>query len=195
MALEDILATIRKEAKAARKRIREEAKETCASIAERAEREAVEAHDAAVAAEEDRIAREARDVVRAAEGEADRRLRAARERVMRAVLDELEERLASFRDGPRHSEILRRLLNEALAALPSATMIRVDPRDVELVKSMLEGRRLRVEAGSSSWGGVEVADVGGRAVYNTLESRLAAAGADLRRLAAKTNPALRPSTS
>jgi len=74
---------------------------------------------------------------------------------------------------------------EALAAVPAAGVLRVDPRDVELARGIVQelGARLELEPELDTLGGVEVSAGGGLTVRNTLEERLRNAEAELRVLA------------
>jgi hypothetical protein len=60
---------------------------------------------------------------------------------------------------------------ESRAALPSAGVLRVDPRDADLARDVAAG--LRIEPTLDTWGGVELAGDDGRTLRNTLEERLA----------------------
>jgi vacuolar-type H+-ATPase subunit E/Vma4 len=98
-----------------------------------------------------------------------------------ALCDHLE----ALRETDGYPAVLRALIEESLAALPAASRLRVDPRDAQLARAILDELhvRLELEPGLETIGGVEVAARDGRTVRNTLEERLRNAEARLRVLA------------
>ena len=86
----------------------------------------------------------------------------------------------------RYRALLRALIGECLAALPAATVLRVDARDERLAAELLGELEVEVElqvvADLETAGGVELEHDDGRAVRNTIEERLANAEPTLRLL-------------
>lgn len=190
MAVEEILAAIRTEAASERARIEARVAEECAEIEQAGQRVGDLERATAHATAERSIEAEAQRHARAAAREVDGQLRAARERLIQECLAQLAERLAHLRGTPRYSAVLASLFREGRRALPSATVVRIDPRDADRIANLLDNGKLQVEATLNSWGGVELADERGRRVCNTLEARLEAAAPSLRRVIANVNPAL-----
>jgi vacuolar-type H+-ATPase subunit E/Vma4 len=87
--------------------------------------------------------------------------------------------------------VFRALLRESLAALPTATVLRVDPRDERLAADVLAelGVDMEIVAALQTAGGVELARGEDRAVRNTVEDRLANAEPALRLLFGKAQQA------
>lgn len=107
-------------------------------------------------------------------------VRAARERALEAVFDQAGRDLAELRGSAAYPSVLRGCLTEALETLPAAVLVRVDERDGdqahELLGELLGGLACSIEvrADLRTWGGVVVADGGGRFVDNRVETRLEA---------------------
>lgn len=115
---------------------------------------------------------------------------AARDGHVAAALAALEQRLASLRTARDYPLVLRRLTEEALAALDVAPgdreppQLMVDPRDRDLLERSLHdlGLPLAVEPALETWGGLVAHSADGRIVVNnTLEARLERALPFLRR--------------
>jgi vacuolar-type H+-ATPase subunit E/Vma4 len=115
-------------------------------------------------------------LVNAARLEALRQTRASQETIFAAAHSQLRERLREARSRPDYAALFAALLAEAQAALPGATVIRIDPLDAALAP--------HAESTLDTWGGVELEAADGRIVRNTLEERLRRAEPELRRLAA-----------
>ena len=64
-------------------------------------------------------------------------VRQAREEAFREFLAEVRRRLEAVRESSGYPAVLRALLRESLAALPAATVLRVDPRDERLAAELL----------------------------------------------------------
>jgi vacuolar-type H+-ATPase subunit E/Vma4 len=186
MALHDLLAAIEAEATAEVARLRDGRHREAGAIIADAERQARDLEAAAVAAAE-REEREAGELrLTAARDLAAAGLRDAHEAAYQLIVAETRARLAAARDRDDYPAILAALLAEAQAALPTATVVRVDPADERLARGLLPGDSpVRVEATLRSAGGVEVADGAGTRVRNTVEERLAAAEPALRALAGR----------
>jgi V/A-type H+-transporting ATPase subunit E len=184
MALSDLLAGLRAEAAA------EEAQLEAETIAEAT-------RIAAAAASEARLLREQtlRDLDDELRGVADARrararldaaaaVRQARDDSFQECLADVRRRLEAARDSSRYPAVLRALLRESLAALPTATVLRVDPRDERMAAHLLAelGVDLEIVRTLDTAGGVELTDGADRVVRNTVEDRLANAEPALRLL-------------
>ena len=90
--------------------------------------------------------------------------------------------------------MLRALLRESLAALPTATVLRVDPRDERMAADLLAelGLDLEIVGTLETAGGVELTHGVDRVVRNTVEDRLANAEPALRLLFGAAQQAAAP---
>jgi V/A-type H+-transporting ATPase subunit E len=106
----------------------------------------------------------------------------------------LRDRLGELRDTDAYPGVLRRLIEEGLAAVPAAGALRVDPRDLRLAQGIVDelGARLELRPELDTLGGVEVAGDDGRTARNTLEERLRNAEPELRLLVSEL---LHPATA
>jgi len=171
MPLADLLQTITAEADEEDARLGRETAAEAETLVESARVEA-RALSAELAAAPESVAR--RDAERAtalARLAAVAALRGEREDVFASVLDGVRGELAALRGSGRYPPLFGALVAESKAALPEATVLRVDKRDAELARPLADG--LRVEPVLKTWGGVELASDDGRLVRNTLEERLA----------------------
>jgi len=183
MALADLLEAIEADAAAELERARAEADAEARAIRERAGREAAELEQRLARAGDEDVRREAAAVLSAARLQAAATVRAAREDAWRAVAAALAGELAAARERADWPARLAELVAQARRALPSATDLHVDPRDLDHLGAA--AGELRVHPDLRTLGGAVVEDGAGRRVDNTLEARLAAAEPALRgRLAA-----------
>lgn len=110
-----------------------------------------------------------------------------RERLIEMALAETRRRLVNLRPDPTYLLILRRLTEEAIAAISEegpAIVLEADPRDEALLRRILRDLGLDVPLSLSleCWGGVVARSEDGRVVaMNTLEARLERAIPFLRR--------------
>jgi vacuolar-type H+-ATPase subunit E/Vma4 len=192
MALDEILETIRAEADEAVAIIVDDARAQARQLLERAATKAGDERRKSSAALDDRARLERSRILSRAHLETARERRAAREKVYQQILDSVRTRLAEVRASPDYGEILRSLLDEATAVLPSPEAVVVDPRDVGIVEGLLASRglQLRIETRETPLGGVKVI-AGGRDVDNTLATRLLRADPRLRLVAGELLPGLR----
>ncbi|MHC4938856.1 MAG: V-type ATP synthase subunit E [Planctomycetota bacterium] len=178
MALDDILATIRREAEEFAARRLADAREEADGIEADARREADELRagmEARLGAQAGEYRRRQINRARLHHLQAER---AAREQVFAQAFAQLSAALENARSREDYARIFAMLLAEADRALPDASIVRIDPRDAGHVDDRTVETTLR------SWGGVELAAADGRVVRNTLEERLRRAEPELRRLAA-----------
>jgi vacuolar-type H+-ATPase subunit E/Vma4 len=181
VGLRELIDTLERDAELELERRRTADAATAERIRTEAEAQAERIVAAAVAAAEDEAAARVRRDLVDARALAARELRHAREAALTAVHDAARDRLAGLRADPEYADLLSACLAEALAAVPEAERVHVDPRDAGRVSTLLDhrGDAIRVVADLTCWGGV-VAAMPGRRVDNTLESRLQAAWPQLR---------------
>jgi vacuolar-type H+-ATPase subunit E/Vma4 len=184
MTLVDLLAGMKAEAAAETAQLEAEAREEAGRILEAARAEARELQDQTLRSAEAEDRREADRLRSAARLTAVAALRDAHEEAFREFLTALRSRLDAVRESVSYSALLEVLIRESLAALPAATVLRVDPRDERLVASLLatSDAALEVAATLETVGGVDLTDGEGHAVRNTIEERLANAEPVLRLL-------------
>jgi V/A-type H+-transporting ATPase subunit E len=192
MALGDILGTIRAESRASVLEILASAEAEANRILARAREEAAGEEQRLATSRDDQARLERSRIISRAHLEAARERRGAREEVYLAAVEGVTHRIESLRASPEYEEVFARLLDEAIAVLPEATAIRVDPADAELASRIVAAQDLDVlvEHEESPLGGVVVVAVG-RAVDNNLRSRLDRADEHLRFTAGELIPGVR----
>lgn len=192
MALQDILATIRSEAEETASGLVAEAQAESERVLARARAEGESEEQRLAGSQDDRIRVERARALSGSHLEAARARRSAREDVYRRAIEEVRHRLATVRDSDRYESLMGSLLDEAIVALPEATVIRVDPGDEAVVRRVLSTRGLdiAVETEETALGGL-VMTAPGRTVDNRLETRLERADNHLRYIAAEVIPELR----
>lgn len=196
MALEDLLTALEADADAETERLRAESDAEASRIVESAQLEARELERAAFRAIEADVARALERRRAEARLAAAARLREAYEECVATLQGALRDRLGALRETETYPAVFRALVEESLAALPSASTLRVDRRDAQLARRLLAELdvRLELEPELDTIGGVEVVADDGRTVLNTLEERLRNAEAPLRVLAGEllepTTPAV-----
>ena len=107
----------------------------------------------------------------------------------------LRRRLGALRETDGYPAVLRALIEESLAAISSASLLHVDPRDAQLARDIVRELDVRLELKPEldTLGGVEVIASDRRTVRNTLEERLRNAEPALRALAGELlEPAASP---
>jgi V/A-type H+-transporting ATPase subunit E len=108
----------------------------------------------------------------------------AREELIERAFDLAEAQLGEVRQRPDYPVILHRLTAEVLTELGPSIVLRVDRRDLSLMRAILAelGVQATLEEGLNTPGGLEGSTADGQIyVYNTLTSRLARARQSLRR--------------
>jgi vacuolar-type H+-ATPase subunit E/Vma4 len=190
MALADLLAGLRSEAEAEAARLEAETLERADRIRQAALAEASEVRAQIVSAAEDQIRKEADRRRAAARLAVAASVRLTREEVFRDFRTDVSRRLDALRESERYPSVLRALLEESLAALPTATTLRVDPRDEQLARDLLAelGAKLELVVNVETSGGLELADGRNRVVRNTVEERVANSEPVLRRLLVGDSP-------
>ncbi len=175
MPLSDLLASLQAEAVAEEAQLEAETSAEIDRIETAAQRDADRLREEALRDVEDDARREA-DALRArARLAASAIVRQAHDEAFRECLAEVRTRLEAVRSSATYPAVLRALLHESLAALPGATVLRVDPRDAALAVDLLAELDVRLEVAATlqTAGGVELARGDDRVVRNTVEERLA----------------------
>jgi V/A-type H+-transporting ATPase subunit E len=179
MALADILRAMEQEVDVEVARIHAQAEATIAQIRAAAEAEARAIHE-----------RHRREILVPLQHERARRLNRARLDALRAVsrareglyaeaLARTRERLAHVREDARYPAMLRALMQEAHAQLNEPGVLRADPRDEKILRTMVTDVPIQFDL--QTWGGVELQSADGKIrVVNTLEARLEQAQEQLR---------------
>lgn len=94
------------------------------------------------------------------------------------VYQMVEDYLQSVTNAPEYGNILTRLIQEGLQAVPDAEAIEVNPAEMHLARHMVSGIEVRENAGIR--GGVRVVARGGKSgITNTLAGRLERVKADM----------------
>ncbi len=185
MALKDLLTALEADAARESERRRAEADAEAARIVEAAQTEAHALEQQAEHADEARLSREMERRRSEARLAAAARLREEHEACVASLHAALRLRLTEVREADGYPAVLRSLIEESIAAVPAASLLRVDPRDGQLARAIAGelGLALEPEPGAETLGGVEVAAGDGRTVRNTLDERLRNAEPALRVLA------------
>jgi V/A-type H+/Na+-transporting ATPase subunit E len=184
MALSDLLAGLKAEADAEADKLDAETREEVARIDTAAQADAYVFHEQALRAVQDELRRERETRQARARLAAAAVVRQAREDAFHECLAEVRRRLETVRESPSYRTVLRALLRESLAALPAATVLRVDPRDERLAHDLLAELDVELElvATLQTAGGLELARGEDRVARNTVEERFANAEPRLRLL-------------
>jgi V/A-type H+/Na+-transporting ATPase subunit E len=184
MALSDLLAGLKAEADAEADKLDAETRAEVARIDTAAQADAHVFHEQALRAVEDELRREQETRQARARLAAAAVVRQAREDAFHECLAEVRRRLETVRESPSYRTVLRALLRESLAALPAATVLRVDPRDERLAHDLLAELDVELElvATLQTAGGLELARGEDRVARNTVEERFANAEPRLRLL-------------
>ena len=126
------------------------AREESARIVAAARVEAQAIEEEAARADEAELALITEQQLAQARAAATAALRAAREELFGAWFSELRARVAGLRSNARYRSVMRSLVLESIAALPAATLLRVDPRDEALVSEITAELGLAIEVSPSS---------------------------------------------
>jgi vacuolar-type H+-ATPase subunit E/Vma4 len=192
MALEDILETIRAESRRSATAVLAEAEAKAEETRAAARHDAAREEERLAASLDDRARVERRRRLSRARLEAAARRREAREQVYREAVSRVEERLRALRGSPQYRKILADLYDEAIAVLPDAEAVHVDPGDADLVGDILAERRagLALETEEMPLGGLRLT-AARQAVDNSFASRIDRADGYLRDVAGSAMPELR----
>lgn len=192
MGLQDILATIRSEAEETASGLLAEAHAESERLLARARAEAKDEELRLSKSQDDRIRIERARALSRSHLEAAKARRSAREDVYRRAVDDVRRRLVAIRESDRYESLMGSLLDEAVAALPEASSIRVDPGDEAVARRVLSSRGLNLILSTEeiALGGL-VLTAPGRTIDNRLETRLERADSQLRYIAGEVVPELR----
>jgi vacuolar-type H+-ATPase subunit E/Vma4 len=183
MGLEDILSAIERDALAEERRVAEEAEREVALLLEEARGEAARLEAEALARARAEAAGRAARTLSQARQEVAGRMRAAEEAGVQAALAAARARLEPAREGPGYPRLLRAFLDLALAAVPDADEVAVDPRDEALARAALRsaGSAAKLATDIPTSGGAEARAEEGRVrARSTIEERLSRAEPHLR---------------
>lgn len=194
MPLSELLAGLKAEAVAEQAQLEAETSAEVMRIDAAAQGEARLIREEALREVEDDVRREVEAIRARARLGAEAAVRQAREESFHECLEEVRRRLEGVRSSPIYPTVLRTLLGESMAALPTATELRVDSRDALLAADLLAelGAELEIVASLQTAGGVELARGVERVVRNTLEERLANAESALSILFGSTGEGATP---
>lgn len=192
MGLPEILETIRAQSEETAAGIVADAETEAQGVLSRARTEANSEERRLAGSLDDRIRLEQARILSRSLLEAARARRAAREDVYRRVIEAVTERLAELRSSDRYHQLLGSLLDEAMATMPGATTLEIDPSDRVVVDGVISTRNLdiTIETEEMPLGGL-VLRAPGRTVDNTLATRLSRADNHLRFVAGEMIPELR----
>lgn len=184
MALSDLLAGLKAEAAAEEAKLDAETRAEVDRIHAAAQAEADLIYEHALRADESKVAQEADERRAQARLAAAAAVRQAREEVFQELLTDVGRGLESVRTTSSYPVVLRALLRESLTALPTATVLHVDPRDERLAADLLAelGVELEIAGTLKTAGGLDLTHGEDRAVRNTVEERLVNAEPRLRLL-------------
>jgi len=178
MPLTDLLKTLTAEAGAELSRLSADTDTAVAAVLDSAREQAVALRTSLASEPTAAGARDAARLPALARLAAADELRTEREDAFGSVLDGVRAELAELRSSARYPGLFASLLAEARAALPAASVLRVDPRDRDLAQTLAGD--LRRSPVLLTWGGVELDGDDGRVVRNTIEERLTNAEPTLR---------------
>jgi V/A-type H+-transporting ATPase subunit E len=185
MALKDLLAALEADAAGETERLRAETGTEALHIVETAQREARALEEHVAQADEAELGRELTRRRSEARLATAAMLREEHEACVATLQAALRRRLETLREREEYPSVLRALVEESLAAIPSPSVLRVDPRDIELARDIVRDLdvRLDLEPDLDTLGGVEAVDGNGLTVHDTVEARLRNAEPALRVLA------------
>ena len=194
MALSDLLAGLKAEAAAEEAQLELETSAEVIRIDAAAKSDARLLKEEALREVENELRRETEARRARARLDAAATVRQARDDSFQECLADVRRRLEAVRYSSRYPAVLRALLGESLAALPTATVLRVDPRDERMAAHLLAelGVDLEIVRTLDTAGGVELAHGADRVVRNTVEDRLANVEPALRLLFGKSQELAAP---
>jgi vacuolar-type H+-ATPase subunit E/Vma4 len=194
MALSDLLAGLEAEAAAEEAQLEAETSAEVIRIGDAAQAEVHLLEEEALRGIEDELRRETEARRARARLAAAAAVRQARDDSFQVCLEDVRGQLEVIRNSSSYPAVCRALLRESLAALPTATVLRVDARDGRLAAHLLTelGVDLEIVGTLQTAGGVELARGEDRVVRNTVEDRLENAEPALRLLFGEAQQAATP---
>lgn len=175
MAIEDIFRALEEQADRDIEAIMAEAREHAQAILEDARREAEQVREQQIAEAREQARLRTAQSLNSVRLEVRKQIASAKERAVARVFEQAREELARARERDDYPQVFKALLEEALAGVLDEFEVLVDPRDVDLARSVLAelGLDAPVSSGIVTDGGVVVALDGGRVLRrNTFEDRL-----------------------
>lgn len=169
MALRDLLAALEEEGAADHEQAQRARRRQADQILADARERGAKAHEDAVTAAETLARQEAESLLIAARSDARRTIRTARDDALEKVLEQVREQLLTLPGSPAGTAAASACADEALAAMPHATTLRVHPADAAMLRP--DGAvHLVADLGT---GGAIAEDDHGRYIDNTYLTRLA----------------------
>jgi vacuolar-type H+-ATPase subunit E/Vma4 len=169
MALRDLLAALEEEGAAEHEQAQRARRRQADQILTDARERGAKAHEDAVTAAETLARQEAESLLTAARSGARRAARTARDDALNEVLKRVREQLLALPGSPAGRAAASTCADEALAAMPHATTLRVHPADAAMLRP--DGT-VHVVADLET-GGAIAEDNHGRYIDNTYLTRLA----------------------
>jgi len=186
MGLESILRAIAAEAADSVAALEASTKKRVAEVISAARTRAENERHHFAMARDDEADRAFAKTVNRARLESDRELALAREELFQKALERLREELIAVTESPRYRDIMSVLYLEANAILAGDDVaVLVRSEDHSLIQQLVPASGGRVKASLACIGGLDIEAPDGRAVRNTIDSRLTAATRQLRHLAAR----------
>lgn len=179
MALNDILAAMEREAERDINAITAEAEATIAGIKAKAERDAKEIQTRLHNEQHAPVERERARRLNRARRDARNAIAHARETLLAEAMGGAQHELSGLRHTPQYPAVLQALVREATGAIGGPYVLRADPRDADLLRTIVPNAEIVFDL--ETWGGVEARSPDGRVtVTNTLEARMYGARAAMR---------------
>ncbi|GAA1553409.1 hypothetical protein GCM10009789_03630 [Kribbella sancticallisti] len=169
MALRDLLTALEEEGAADHQKAQQARRRQAAQILSDARERGTRIQADAVAAAETSARQEAQSLLIAARSGARRAVRTARDDALAEVLGRVHQRLLALPGSPEGAKAAMACADEALAALPHASTLRVHPADAMALQPGV-ATHLVTDLGTS---GVIAEDDQGRYIDNTYATRLA----------------------
>ena len=176
MALRDLLAALEEEGAAEHEKAQQARRRQVDQILTEARERAAKASHDSVAAAEAAANKTAQRLLAVARSDARGAARVARDNALEEVLTGVRQSLSDLPGSPIGAAAASACLEEALAALPLAAIVRVHQADAAALRSDVP---VKVVADLGA-GGAIAEDTGGRYLDNTYLTRLANAWPDLR---------------
>jgi V/A-type H+-transporting ATPase subunit E len=169
MALRDLLTALEEEGAAEHKMAQQDRRRQADQILAEARERGAKAHEEAVTAAETVARHEAEGLLIAARSGARRAVRTARDDALEVVLEQVREQLLALPGSPSGAAAAGACADEALAAMPHATTLRVHPADAATLRPDVAVKLVA----DLETGGAITEDNDGRYIDNTYLTRLA----------------------
>lgn len=176
MALRDLLTALEEEGEAEHEKAQQDRRRQAAQILVEARERGAKVHQEVVAAAETGARQEAEGLLIAARSGARRAVRTARDDALEEVLGQVREQLLALPGSPAGAAAAGACADEALAAMPHASTLRVHPADAATLRP---DRAVKLVADLGTSGAVAEDDQG-RYIDNTYLTRLANSWPEIR---------------